>query len=263
MTGARPHLYVLGGTGFARRLVDRLEAAGYPVRLSVATSLGEGEVEHEPAGGVQVGRLDRGDLAGELDAWQAAAVIDATHPYAVEVSRVARSAADGTGRPLFRSCRPPWRPPAADAALVRAFSSEDELAEDLRRVGARALFTVGAKGLRAFAGRGLTLAARVLPTPDSVEAALEAGVEPHDLIAAYPPYSTEFTAACLAHLGCSVIVSKESGAEGGLDEKLAAVRGAGGSLYVLARPADPGSDGRVYHDIDRLIDALEETWKAS
>ena len=101
-------LYVLGGTGFARRLVDELEGAGYQVRLSVATSLGEEEVRREPAGGVQTGRLDAQALMGELERWQAAALIDATHPYAAEVSRLARGVATEAAVPLFRATRAPW-----------------------------------------------------------------------------------------------------------------------------------------------------------
>jgi len=260
--GGGRHLFLLGGTGFSRHLTDQLEDAGYAVRLSVATSLGEGEVEQEPAGGVRVGRLDRQGLLHELAHWHADALVDATHPYAVEVSRLARETADVAKIPLLRVTRPPWRPPDAGAPC-RIFASEDEVTAALLASGKRALFTVGAKGLQAFAGRGLTLAARVLPTPESVTAALAAGVAPADLIAAYPPYSVEFTAACLAHLGCSLLVSKESGVEGGLDEKLAAARLAGGELLIVARPAEPGSDGRVYHDLSALLNALEDAWKGS
>ena len=191
MTGGRirgdgRHLFLLGGTGFSRRLTEQLEEAGYAVRLSVATSLGEGEVEHEPAGGVRVGRLDGAGLLDELARWQADALVDATHPYAVEVSRLARETADAAKVPLFRATRAPWRPADADAPC-RVFASEDEVTAALLASGKRALFTVGAKGLQAFAGRGLTLAARVLPTPESVTAALAAGVAPADLVAAYPP----------------------------------------------------------------------------
>ncbi len=255
-------LYVLGGTGFARRLVDELEAAGYAVRLSVATDLGEEEVRRRPAGGVQTGRLDAQALTGELARWEATALIDATHPFAAEVSRLAREVAADIGVPLFRATRAPWTP-AAPEAPVRTFSSEEELAAALRADGRRALFTVGAKGLQGFAGLGLEPAARVLPTPESVAAALAAGVAPADLIAAYPPYTAEFTVACLAHLRCSLLVSKESGSEGGLEEKLAAAARVGGALFVLARPAEPGSDGRLYHDATTLLDALEDTWKGS
>ena len=276
----RRHLYVLGGTGFARRLATDLESAGYAVRLSVATSLGADEVERHAAeagrfsGGLQVGRLSSTALADELRDWHAQALVDATHPYAVDVSRAAVDAARAADIPLLRASRPDWSPadaggdrgddPRSGASRVRWFASADELAAALLAQNAHPFFTVGVKGLRDFAGRGLDLAARVLPTAESVTGALEAGVPPQKLVAAYPPYDAGFTVACLRQLQCDVIVSKESGREGGLDEKLAAAQAAGAELFVLARPADePSSTADIHHEVTTLLDALEDLWRRS
>ena len=276
----RRRLYVLGGTGFARNLAADLESAGYAVRLSVATTLGADEVERHAAetgghlsGGLQVGRLDSSALVDELRSWQARALVDATHPYAVEVGRTAADAARAAGIPLLRVSRPDWSPAnAADTttpadpggSLVRLFASADELAAVLLARGARPFFTVGVKGLVDFGGRGLDMAARVLPTADSVSGALAAGVPPQRLVAAYPPYAAAFTVACLRHLQCDVIVSKESGREGGLDEKLVAAETAGAELFVLARPVDERSAVTdTHHDVTSLLDALEDLWNPS
>lgn len=274
---ARRHLYVLGGTGFARRLAADLEAADYAVRLSVATPLGADEVERHAAeaarlsGGLQVGRLTPEALADELRLWRAEALVDATHPYAIEVSAAAAAAAGHAGLPLLRAERPGWSPADADGAggandpgtRVRFFATADEVAAALLAEDSRPFFTVGVKGLAAFAGRGLDLAARVLPTVESVAGALEAGVPPAKLIAAYPPNATEFTIACLRQLGCDVIVSKESGREGGLDEKLAAAEAAGARLFILARPVDERSSVPIHHTVATLLDALEDLWNPS
>lgn len=252
-------LYMLGGTGFARRLAVDLEDAGYHVRLSVATPLGAAEVEREPTGGVRVGRLGAPGLAREIEAWGAEALVDATHPYAVEASRAARSAADSAGVPLLRAERAAWDPEGR-GGTIRVFDTPDELASELVASGRRAFFTVGSKGLRDFSGRGIRLFARVLPTPDSVEAALQAGVAPDDLIAAYPPFDEAFTHACLRRFECDVIVSKESGREGGLEEKLAAARAAGAELFIVGRPAEAGL---VHTTTQSILNALEETWVGS
>lgn len=253
-------VYLLGGTSFARGLVRELEQAGVAVRLSVATALGAAEVEEPPSGGVQAGPLDERGLLEELAAWGPTALVDATHPYAVEVSQLARRVTEASELPLLRACRPAWDPPGEDGLPVRLFATAEELAQALEEAGEKAFLTVGAKGLRSFAGRGLALAARVLPTTESVAAALEAGISPEDLVAAYPPYDPAFTAACLARTGATVIVSKESGREGGLDEKLQAARLAGARLFVVGRPQE---EGPVYHDAATLIEGLEELWRRS
>ncbi|MCZ7664013.1 MAG: precorrin-3B C(17)-methyltransferase [Thermoleophilia bacterium] len=184
--GPGRRLFVLGGTRFARGLVEDLERAGYEVRVSVATPLGAAEVDRPPAGGVQTGRLDRNALVAELQSWGAQALIDATHPFAVEATATAREAAAVASLPLLRATREPWRP-ESESPMVRYFRDAVELIAALRDAQARPFFTVGAKGLVAFARSGLPLAARVLPTPESVQGALAAGVQPRDLVAAYPP----------------------------------------------------------------------------
>lgn len=252
-------LYVLGGTSYARRLAVELEDAGYEVRLSVATSLGAAEVESEPAGGIHTGRMGSPALAREITSYGASVLIDATHPYALEVSKVAEKAASAAAVPLLRAVRASWEP-KGEAEPVRFFESPDELAEELLTSGRRAFFTVGAKGLQDFAGKGLKPAARVLPTPESVQSALDAGVQPEDLVAAYPPYDAAFTVACLRRFGCDVIVSKESGREGGLEEKLAAARTAGAELFVIGRPVETV---HVFNTVDPLLSKLEELWQES
>jgi precorrin-6x reductase len=252
-------IYMLGGTSYARRLAVDLEDAGYSVRLSVATPLGEAEVERVPSGGIHRGRLGSPALAREIESFGARVLIDSTHPYAVEASKAAQKAAAAAGVTLIRAARAEWTP-TGEGEPVRFFDSTEELAHELLHSCRRAFFTVGAKGLQDFAGKGLDMAARVLPTPESVQAALDAGVMPEHLVAAYPPYDEAFTLACLRRHGCDVIVSKESGREGGLDEKLAAARAAGAELFILGRPEESGP---VFNTLDPLLTRLEELWPAS
>ena len=255
---ARRHLYVLGGTGFARRLAADLEAADYAVRLSVATPLGADEVERHAAeaarlsGGLQVGRLTPEALADELRLWRAEALVDATHPYAIEVSAAAAAAAGHAGLPLLRAERPGWSPADAMARAARttpapASASSRRPTNSPPRSWPKAPVPSSPWAPRdspPSPAAAWTWPPGCCPPRSRWPAALDAGVAPAELIAAYPPYTAEFTVACLRHLGCDVIVSKESGPEGGLDEKLAAAEPPGARLFVLARPVD---DDRHVH----------------
>ena len=55
-------------------------------------------------------------------------------------------------------------------------------------------------------------------------------------IAMQGPASAELDAALLRHLGAVVLVTKDSGAAGGLDEKLRAAELAGATAVVVERP---------------------------
>src|SRR4029453_9182056 len=76
-------------------------------------------------------------------------VIDATHPYAGQISRHAVVASRSTSVPLVRLGRPPRRRPPGDRwAMV---DSVVEAARVLPDYGRRAFLTVGGKELQAFA----------------------------------------------------------------------------------------------------------------
>ena len=78
--------------------------------VCVATSYGSGVMEKSPYAGICTGRMDaekmrsflseNGFKAGDI-------VVDATHPYAADVSENIKQAVEGTGCLLYRICRRP------------------------------------------------------------------------------------------------------------------------------------------------------------
>ena len=130
----------------------------------------------------------------------------------------------------------------ADAAAAATLAVE--------RAGGGAIFvTVGSKSLATYVtaarAAGLRLVARVLPTVESLQACATAGLKPGDVIAMQGPTSAGLDGALLRHLGATVLVTKQSGALGGLNEKLQAAQLAGATAIVVVRPtgATIGLDG--------------------
>ena len=77
---------------------------------------------------------------------------------------------------------------------------------------------------------------RVLPSVSSLEACQAAGFPPKQIIAMQGPFSAELNRAVIRQLDISVLVTKESGAAGGFEEKCAAARDTGCRLIVVERP---------------------------
>lgn len=101
------HVLILGGTAEARALARALVDRGVNVTSTLA-----GRVAHPalPAGEVRVGGF--GGVAGLVSYVQAGGftqVVDATHPFAAQMSRHASLAAAETEMPLLRLARPGWR----------------------------------------------------------------------------------------------------------------------------------------------------------
>ena len=172
-------------------------------------------------------------------------VVDATHPYAVEVSANIRSAAARTGVSLVRLVRTgdsgenqDRLAQGCDAVYVdSAVSAAAYLAETEGRI----LLTTGSKELGAFreipADR---LYVRVLPTAESIGACGEAGIPYRNTIAMVGPFSREMNAATLRQYQIAWMVTKESGKAGGFDEKMEACRETGARPVVIARPKESG-----------------------
>ncbi len=249
MTGGR--LLLFGGTTEAREIL----AHGIPALCCVATDYGGKLAAETPGaaasgaspeeGTVRVGRLDADGIADLIAAEGVTCVIDATHPYAVEVTRNIRSACDRTGTPLLRVLR--------DAALAEGAGSEEgvtrvgscrEAAELLDgREGERALLTVGSKELREFTAvrdYRRRLFARVLPTSEVLRSCEELGFDPAHVIAMQGPFSAEMNCAMLRMTGASLLVSKDGGGPGGMEAKLAGARAAGAEVVLVSRPDDTG-----------------------
>ena len=149
-------LLLFGGTSEAREILAR----GIPALCCTATEYGA-ELARESMEGpasadaVRAGRLDAGGMADLIAAEGIVGVIDATHPYAAEVTRNVREACERTGTPLIRVLRSAT---SVEEGVVARVASCREAAEFLNGREERALLTVGSKELREFtAVRDLSL----------------------------------------------------------------------------------------------------------
>src|SRR5579863_9569257 len=102
-------ILILGGTGEARELAERLVGLGHDVTTSLA---GRTSAPTLPAGDLRVGKFGGiAGLAGYLNARGFDRLVDATHPYAGLISINAVAAAERTQIPLVRFMRPAWPEP--------------------------------------------------------------------------------------------------------------------------------------------------------
>ena len=120
---ATPHILILGGTGEARRLAEKLVARGdTKVTLSLA---GRTSAPLAQAGEVRIGGF--GGAAG-LSAWlrehAVDLLVDATHPFAARISTNAIAASETAGVPLVALRRPAWERQPGDRWIDAGSVSE-------------------------------------------------------------------------------------------------------------------------------------------
>ena len=163
------------------------------------------------------------------------AVIDATHPYADQISANAVAACARLAIPIASIIRPAWEPQPGDAWLPvpSAEAAADALGQKPRRV----LLTLGRQELGAFAGSPHHhYIARTIDPPDDV--ALPPDVK---LLSGRGPFDIQSEATLLQHEKVDVLVSKNSGGTATY-AKIEAARNLGIPVVMVARPPKPRGD---------------------
>ncbi|MBM6998634.1 precorrin-6A reductase [bacterium] len=226
---------VFAGTTEGRRLCAALAGEGRAVRAFVATAYGRAMLDDLAGVDVRPGRLDAAEMARQVAG--CALVVDATHPYAAAASENIRAAAREAGVGCVRLLRPATALPP-EAIVVRDAS---EAARVVAAGEGPVLVTTGSKEIGAFAcvRDRARLHARVLPTAAALQACAQAGVPVANVICMQGPVSREMNVATLRETGARWLVTKDSGVEGGVPEKLAAARACGVMPVVIARPPEP------------------------
>lgn len=226
-------ILLFGGTAEGHTLARRLAQAGHPVTCCVATDYGRDVLEPQPNLTVRMGRMDQGAMEAEMGRGYDC-VVDATHPYAAQVSGNIRAAAKAVNLPYQRLLRP--REEAGDVLWA---DSPEQAAEILETMPGNVLLTTGSKDLAVFAklrDYKQRLWARILPSLDSLSAALELGYPASHIICMQGPFSRQMNTATLRSMDGRILVTKDTGKAGGFGEKAQAAREAGARLLVIRRP---------------------------
>lgn len=230
-------LWLIGGTQESAELAKAIAYFHLPCIVTVTTEAARRLYPSIPCLQVWVGYLDAAQLDRFLKEQGIVAILDASHPYAAEISKIAIATAQKQQIPYLR-----YERPAIDASLqkqsVIELDSFDTLLSGDYLQGKRVLLTVGYRGLSRFRPwqEKSTLFARILPSVTALEAALQAGFTPDKLIAIRPPISTELETALWRQWDISLVVTKASGTAGGEEIKRRVATELGIPLVVITRP---------------------------
>ena len=242
-------IVIFSGTTEGRLLSHLLAEKGAAVTVCVATEYGCEEQGEAPGVTVLTGRKTVEEMAELLQGSDLC--VDATHPYAVEVTKSVRRACSEAEVPYRRLLRD--RSADTDALVVDSAEAAAELLAD--REG-NILLATGMKELPAFAGISpARLYPRVLPTGDSIAACERAGIPHRNVIAMQGPFSRELNEALIRQFHIVYLVTKDGGKAGGFQEKVQAAENTGIELVLIRRPEETGES------FDEVVKSCEEMMK--
>ena len=205
------------------------------VLACVATDYGSKSLKENEYLKIHAGRLTEPEMEALLNEKKPEMVLDATHPYAAEVTENIRTACQNTGLEYRRVLR------EAGAYQDQAVYVPDTQAaiEFLEGTEGNILLTTGSKELgkyTALSDAGERIYARVLSLPSVMETCKGYGFEGKHLIGMQGPFSMELNAAMLRQFDCKYLVTKDTGKAGGFQEKIDAALSCGTVPVIIGRP---------------------------
>ena len=230
-------ILIFAGTTEGRKLSEHLCERGIEHTVCVATEYGEIVLQENSFAHVHMGRMDSEGMRSFFAEQKCKLIVDATHPYAVDVTRNICAAAAQAGVEYRRLLRA--RSPLPEDCVV--FGTAAQAAEYLAGTKENILLATGAKELAAFAPLDpARLYPRVLPTPEGIAACEAAGIPHRNIIAMQGPFSCQLNKALIEQFHIRYLVTKDGGAAGGFAEKVQAAAETGVQLVVLRRPEEVG-----------------------
>lgn len=221
-------IWLVGGTGSSREISEHLKKNNIEHIATVATEYGK---KLYTGIDVRVGRLDRGEMVKFIEDNHISVVVDATHPYAAEVSRNTIDAASEKKVSHLRFERE-----MCDYGPGKKFDTYEEVTDYLSEKKGNVLVTTGSNNLSVFGRNSKRYYFRILPVEVSIRKAIDAGISPKNIIAIQGPFATEFNRAIIKNYSIEYLITKESGREGGESEKIDACVKEGIELLVIKRP---------------------------
>ena len=238
---------VFAGTTEGREAALMLARTGISVTAFTATDYGH-EVLDGAADGLQNLAVESGRLSEEqirellMGEAPDTLVIDATHPYAAQVTANIRRACMDAQKRYIRIVRKSTF--AGEPAGVTVLADAQALCEWANReenIKKKILLTTGSKDLRIYTAIDSyrdRVWPRILPDMDSLRIATELGYKKSNIICMQGPFSTEMNIAMIKSVGAQVLVTKDTGKTGGFDSKLEAALRSGIEAVVIGRPSD-------------------------
>ena len=229
------NICIFAGTTEGRKLAGILSAQNIKVTACVATEYGEALIMASENLTVLAERLSEDEMRKLFTECKYDLVIDATHPYATEVTENILSACKATKTNHIRLVR------ESSAALPDTVfvQNAEEAAEFLNKTEGNIFLTTGSKEISKFTrihNFSARLYARILPNKESLGACMDAGINPSHIICMQGPFSEELNIAMLKAASAKFLVTKDGGSIGGFHAKILAAQNTGVQTIVIGRP---------------------------
>ncbi len=234
-------ILIFAGTTEGRRVSEILSENKINHTVCVATEYGEMLIEKNEFVNVHCERMDAEKMNSFIKEGAFETVIDATHPYAFEVTKNIKEAVskNNQGIKYIRLKRNTGID--IQNETIRFFDSNEECAKALEETKGNILLTTGSKELSVYANNPdlkERLFVRIIPGEESLKICNTLGISGKNIIAMQGPFSSKMNEATIDMYEISVMVTKQSGIAGGFPQKAESAKNKNIPLFVIGCPVE-------------------------
>ncbi len=248
-------ILLLGGTIDSREIARKLNEKNIDFITTIVSEYGK-FLASKNSENVVKEIMDKDRIISFIKENSVDLIIDATHPFAKNISENAIEASKECDIGYFRF----ERPDISFSKNNKVFFVDNlfEASKKGKEIGTNILLTIGSRGLSEF--RELiefkNVYARVLPEINSIKACEDSGITTGNIIAMQGPFSFEFNNLIIREKQIDLIITKESGSAGGTIQKITSAEESGINIIIIKRPEVLYPI--VFKDIEKLIIKIME-----
>lgn len=246
-------VFIFGGTTEARLLVSYLIDQGIKCTVTVTSNYAKELLNPSQLLDVIIKRMDEKEMENAIVKANPSLIVDATHPYAIEVSKNIKKACNSIGKEYLTIIRD-----IGNLEDTTVFENMDELSTYLDENCAEedvVLSTLGIKeaGIlcKNFSNYKKSVFLRILPSMESLSKAIELGFPSKNIICMQGPFSKAMNVALMNETGAKYLLTKITGKVGGLENKIEAAKQCGVKILALSAPVR--ENGLSLEDAKSLI----------
>ncbi|CDI48796.1 cobalt-precorrin-6A reductase [Clostridium tetani] len=215
---------LISGTSEGKELLSNLNNYTDDILVSTATSYGGDLLKDYKYKYLNTTPLDRENMIKLFKEKKVEVLIDASHPYALEVSKNAMEVCNHTGIEYIRFEREKVIEKFLEKEKVLVVENYEDLYSKLKDIKGNILNTTGSRNIEKIIRLSLEnrIIHRVLPSLKVIEECFHLGLELHNIIAVKGPISYDLNRAFIREYDAKAILLKDSGKEGGTEEKIKA-----------------------------------------
>ena len=243
------------GTSEGNEILEKVNKITDNIVISTATNYGGELLRKYRFKHLNTKPLDEEGFENLIKEFDIKIFVDASHPYAKEVSKTLMKACYDLNIEYIRYERKSYLDDVENEKIIN-IDNYEELVEVLKNIEGNVLNTTGSNNAGFINSLNIKnrIIHRVLPLPNVLQKLIDSGIKIDDIIAIKGPFGKEINNGIIKEYKIKAIITKDSGLEGGIKEKIESAIENNINLIVLSKPKVEYKN--LCESIDDLINTI-------